>query len=554
MYKKNAKRILSTILTIILVASVFSGCAQKKDDASTGKESSKQTEKTNDQSKETTNFNETGLPIVNKPMKFVAVSKLIPGYEEDYSNCEHMKRWEKETNVQIEWKSYARDSWDEQKTLLISSGDLPDMFAGGNPLDDNDIMNWSLQKIIIPLKELSKKYAPRFMSVMNDSPDVMTSMLSPDGEFYTFPTHYDIDFGRRDAVLYFNKKWFEETSYAKSIVNEKLFDRVDYSFTTDDFYNLLLEIKQKHPDSIPLTSPKENLFGLYHAFGIEDNSNRIIVKDGKVVFTPTTNEWKEATKYINKLYKAKLLDGEIFTHEWDVYRAKVMQVPFNVGAAYMWTGAIGAPNDDMESEQYNNWVAVPPLVGPDGKQIMYKNPDGVKQRGSMAITTKCKNPEVLVRWQDYLYGEDNSYENSYGEWEKKITKNKEGRIDMLSNASIENTSYGRTINTMFLTTKEMNNKINFNDLIQMTIDVGMTMARPYQTDVAYPQLVFSSEDQNRITEIKTEIFDYVKQMQAKWCIEGGIDKDWEGFKEQLDKLGLKEYLEIYNRNLKRAQQ
>lgn len=61
---------------------------------------------------------------------------------------------EKDTNVKINWQ-YAGDAdWSEQESLLLASGDLPDVFFGDNALKDNDIATLPLTLRSFPLEAM----------------------------------------------------------------------------------------------------------------------------------------------------------------------------------------------------------------------------------------------------------------------------------------------------------------------------------------------------------------------------------------------------------------
>jgi len=38
---------------------------------------------------------------------------------------------------------------------------------------------------------------------------------------------------------------------------------------------------------------------------------------------------------------------------------------------------------------------------------------------------------------------------------------------------------------------------------------------------------------------------YVREMTAKWIVDGGVDEDWEGYITQLGKLNLDEMMNLY---------
>ncbi len=86
----------------------------------------------------------------------------------DFEENAMFQQMEADTNVKINWQ-YAGDAdWAEQKSLLLASGDLPDVFFGSNSLKDMDIA--TNQDLFIPLEEYVEKYCPNIQAAWEASP------------------------------------------------------------------------------------------------------------------------------------------------------------------------------------------------------------------------------------------------------------------------------------------------------------------------------------------------------------------------------------------------
>ncbi len=508
-------------------------------------------------------MNETGLPIVNEPvtLKFAAAQADIfkPGFE----GIEMLERWEKETGITIEWDTYPAASWGERKSQIIASGELPDVFAGGGAvgqqtLTEQEVLAWAKQGIIIPLGDLIDKYMPRFKQILEENPVYKENIMSPDGNVYSFPATADIDFGQKGALLYINRKWLEETGRTLPVKGEKHYNYLDHKFTTDEFYELLKDFKRIHPEGIPFSAvrdgqPLGGLFDMYGAFGQKDDTNRLIVQNDNVIFTADKEPWKEATKYFHKLYSEGLMDPEYFTQDYATYLAKVAKKPLVVGVSLMWTNHQAEP--DITSADYRNWLLTAPLVGKDGQQNWNLRAKG-SGIGGFVITATNPHPEISARFQDYLYEEENSYQLSMGPLGRNTEKGADGMITMnnMPEGMSDAEWRGQNLNTMFITTPAMNSKVIWSDLVQMTIDQGAFIKKYSLADKItrmYPRIQFNAEDSEKLATLKTDILEYVTEMQAKWITEGTIDQDWDDYLKKLDQIGLAEYLEIMQRNLNR---
>jgi len=71
----------------------------------------------------------------------------------------------------------------------------------------------------------------------------------------------------------------------------------------------------------------------------------------------------------------------------------------------------------------------------------------------------------------------------------------------------------------------------------------------YTPKEIWGSFVYSTEDNDRLSVLQTDIDTYVKDMTAKFITgDVGFDK-WEEYKAKIDGMGLKEYTEITQRAL-----
>ena len=482
----------------------------------------------------------TDLPIVTEPVTLKFVGIRDAGFEDGFANVPAVARWQEETGITIEWTTYTSEQWASQKNLIIASNDLPDAFAGGNPIDA-DLTQWAADGVLVPLRELSEEYMPRFHQIMEQHPEYLKSFVDSEGEFYAFPMHYDIDFGSRNRVLYFSKSVVEQVADLTYTTNE-YFDTVDGSYTTDEFYELLKAIKE-NTDAIPFSVDYINALGfVYWAFGCNESDNLIYVEDGQVKTFVDEESWVEATQYLHKLYDEKLLDQELATQSWDTYRAKLMEEG-KIGTTLMWSGLIAVDDfTDMDDPRYADWAGVVPLIGPDGTQQYQKGASGVAAKGSFAICATSENVELCCRFMDYLYNEDNSYQLSYGDYGSGLIPEDDGTITQNFEDSGQS---GLFLNTMFITTSEMNSRINYAPATAMAIEVGALLAKPFHQNWTFPSMSISSEYAERIAELQTDLTEYYARKRAEFILEGGAAEGVEEMVDTLYDIGLAEYIEIY---------
>lgn len=550
--KKNM-RFFITLLAFLLIGAMLAGCG-----TSTAPGIDKTTQP---ESEQEIVFSKTGLPIVSAPVTYRLAGIKSSGFNiDDFSELEIIQRYERETNVHFQYETYEGAAWETQKQIIAASKDLPDAFGMGNPLTHQDSLNFGAQGILIPLKQLAEEYAPRFKRIMTQYPAYFKSFLTPEGDFYAFPTHYDIDFGNRLLINHVNKEWLMEVrpeyqyKPGKTIAGYA-FEYLDENITIDEYYSILKDMQRLHPDGIMQTSGYIPSFHhIYNAYGILEIVNeyeRVYIEDGKVIFSAMEEGWKNATKFAHTLYREGLYDQEIYTQNNDIWHAKIRAEEPIVGFSMMWTALEAVPGElDHGDFRFKNFVPVKPLVGPEGKQQWAKSADGVNVPASFAITNRAKNPEILVRYQDYLYDELNSLESSYGMWGVGLIDNGDGTYSQKYGAAPTPTE--KMPNTMFITTKEMNSKVIFDVPTALPQDVSKHCVKPFQNpDATYPMFLFSEEDTRKIAQLKTDLNKYITQKQAEYVVNGGIEEDWERFKGELEKIGVNEYVKIMQDNYER---
>ncbi|UUZ85262.1 hypothetical protein LJK88_17845 [Paenibacillus sp. P26] len=61
----------------------------------------------------------------------------------------------------------------------------------------------------------------------------------------------------------------------------------------------------------------------------------------------------------------------------------------------------------------------------------------------------------------------------------------------------------------------------------------------------FPNLYFSAEESDARTRYLTDIDAYVKKMQAKWLMQGGIDQEWDDYVKKLKEMNLDKLVKVY---------
>lgn len=74
---------------------------------------------------------------------------------------------------------------------------------------------------------------------------------------------------------------------------------------------------------------------------------------------------------------------------------------------------------------------------------------------------------------------------------------------------------------------------------------------PYMEEENYPSIFFEPEELDKINRIEPELIKYVNTQRGKFIVDGGVDEQWDSYVKNLDKMGLNELMEIYQKGLDR---
>lgn len=529
------KKAMSITLCLALATTIaLTGCSNENGGSKTENNSTAQV------------VNKDGLPIVNEKvtLKMVAPkAQLAP----EYGEMEIFKRLEQSTNVGIEWTNIPDTDYAEKKNLLLASGDLPDAFYGAG-FTDYELVTYGEDGTIIPLEKLIAEYAPNLSKLMDQRPDLKAAITAPDGHIYGLPTWEENELGINPFFHVINTAWLTKLG-------------LKFPQTLDEYTDALVAFKTEDPngngiaDEIPLSFMHMgwcmDIAGLFGAFGMPDNLEHRIVRDGEVIFTAIQPEYKEALKYFNeKWYKQGLIDPESFTQEAPQYLAKG-KTPDETLGSYVWWEI----EEVVGSDRGKDYALVPPLTGPTGLKTIGRGNGGGPGRGTFVITKENKSPEVTMRWIDQQY---EPYMAAQIHW---------GPIDVI----YEKAANGKLVNLPLPEGKSMGEyrqqvapngagvitKEDYQTIVDMEPRAKQRkedLEKYYEPDMEaenYPSIFFLPEELEVINRIEPELIKYVNTQRAKFLVDGNIDKEWDSYVKQVREMGLDELMDLYQKGLER---
>jgi putative aldouronate transport system substrate-binding protein len=482
---------------------------------------------------EASSYNKEGLPIVNEPVTLKVLTVRWGSMGDTFTQNQWLKDLEKNTNVKIEWQVMSSNDWAEQKSILLASGTLPDIILGNQTFGDSDIVN--NLSFFRPLDDYIEKNMPNLKAAMEETPELKKISTFPDGKIYSLPTRLPSrPKSSRQPVI--NKTWLDKLG-------------LKTPETIDELYNVLKAFKEQDPngngkkDEIPFIEIGNDLIS---PFGIADlNNNNMIIKDGKAIYFPVSEAFKEGLKWENKLYAEGLLDKEVFTQD-DTMRSAKFQNPDApiVGFTYQWTP------DAVFGKWSDQYVTIPPIAGPDGKRYTIGNPIGMSlNRNELLITTSSKYPEVAARWADQFYTNEASIQNFWGAIGTVIKKNDDSTYTLMdppAGTSADAWYWDQSLRDFGpkYVSPSFEQKIVLNpesgDGLKLQLD---KLGSEYVTE-PFPNVMYTSDEFEELPTLTTDIDGYVNTMRAQFISKGGIDEGWDDYVKQLNKMGLEKLVKI----------
>ncbi|HEY0827856.1 MAG TPA: extracellular solute-binding protein [Bacilli bacterium] len=310
----------------------------------------------------------------------------------------------------------------EKINIMIATGDLPDLITLG--LHDPAVDKLIKSGLVYSLDELMDTYSPEFRKeIPQDVYDASKSEI--DQKLYGMPGGYLPDWllKAKDGI----------GAYTYSVRKDIYAELGKPDMTTpDSFYETLKAFKEKYPmingrPSIPLaigdntqleTSPP--IYSLMHSFGVKDH---YVQPDGKVTVKFKNPQYKEFAKYMNKLYREKLIDAEAFVKGETQIQEDLRSNVF-ASAAYFWylDGANAALD---QAKPDSHFVSIAPLQAVED----VKFPGLARLGGQITLVSKkSKNPEAAIKFLRYMFSKDGNLLMLYGHEGEDYSINAEGKI------------------------------------------------------------------------------------------------------------------------------
>ena len=466
----------------------------------------------------------------------------------------NFQRIEEETGVKIEWEYIPATAWDEQKSLILASGDLPDIFFGAKAMKTSDIM--ANVEYFLPLQDLIAEYGQNIQAMWEAVPNTKIANTYPDGNIYSIG-HTMVSRPATEAAIYINKVWLDNLGLAMPTTVDELTE-VLRAFRDQDANG-----NGDPNDEIPMIGRSlTSKYGPAAMRGYFQADNCIeydlaVGEDGRITYLPVTENYKAWVQWVHTLISEGLLNSDVVTI--DSTRYKALQANDEVALCGVLTGYTHS-NAGKWMDEYE---VLDIAEGPYGKAYVAANKanmlSGISGWASVSVTESCKEPEAAMKWINAFYDSLNGLQGYWGPMGEAIQDDGDGTYSFIMDEakdaergykSYDNWYWGLGDGAPGYISAEVEAamEVSPNDVLKLYAD-EIYADNIRDESYIYPPVILERKLNDKAAEIETDMEKMTKEMTAKWCVEGGVEAEWDNYVAEMHKMGLDEYIEIYQNKL-----
>lgn len=450
------------------------------------------------------------------------------------SDAPSLQQTEKVTGVKIDLQSVPQSDYDTKKNTLLATNRIPDVMA----VNFSDVQKYASSGMFLDITPYMDKL-PNFKKALENYPEINRVMV--DGKLYGFP---NLD----RTIMYYGQLPLIRADILKEL-------NLPMPTSFEELYQTLKKMKQVYPNTFPWTMRNQitgNIGYLGYAFGT-GYSIYYEPETDKYQYGPLYPEFKNMLAYFKKLYDEKLLDPNYATNS-----AQQWQESLSSGKSmFMYDNNIFGVNFNTALRQRNPnayFEMIPVLKNDDGRKRNYMYQFG-HLSSFMAISSKVKNPEKVVKFFDWLYSEEGADITNYGIPGEHFTRTKEGvkmnpelveqfkdkqepTWALLTYLGTGIQGFGVYVDeTVFTDTSP--DMVKWGELVKKQADQGIIVAPP----VTPP---FTAEETDKLKQIQTKTNTIAAQNLDKFIMGDRPLNTYDNFVKELIDSGARDIEKIYN--------
>ena len=534
--QSSLKRVAAMGMAVAMVGATMAGCGGA---ASSTSEPASTADSTSTAASDSATTEENDKPYAGTTLTWY--SKLNANVSDNYTNAGETpwaKYVEERTGIHIEYQHPTQGSENEEFAVMVASGEYPDIiehtwttYSGGPGAAIND-------GVIISLNDYMDQ-APNLSKLLAEHPDVDKMIKSSSGDYYAFPFLRGLETP--------NKTEFSAgLTYRADSLAELGFTEVP---ETIDEWEAVLKAAKEAGFSKPFTTRKEWVKDVWSpAF---DNWGDFYVDDGVVKNGLVEDSRKEFIQRMADWYQEGLLDND-----WMQADKKSTQTDFVSGNCILGYAPFGQglgnytkammDADPNFKEEYIQAAA--PVTSTKGQNAKFSKMNNVYDKSgvSAAISSQCKNIDAAMWLLDWLYSDEGmicynygiegvSYEmvNGVPTYTDVIMNNPDGMTVAQALAAYTCASTSRAGVQAEGYIEQYYAQDNQKKALELSMETDMG-------EHMMPPCSVAEEDQDRYTEIMSQVKTLSDEMEASFICGTTSMADWDKYQQQLKDAGIDE--------------
>ena len=487
-------------------------------------------------------------------VKLTAIMTKHP-LTQEFSKMKWLQDAEDRAGVDIEWQEVTAD-WDQKKGTLLASGDIPDLIIGPNSITDADFAQF--QGLFQDLSGLIKD-APNVQAMFDAKPETKVIATQTDGKIYGLPKY--------------QRFWPETTT--RQYINQQWLDKLGLKMPTnwDELYDVLVAFKEKDAngngdpnDEIPMDFAPTGTVALgafmptvmlgSEGITLTDNSGLgYFLEDGVVKNFFTDERYKTLVTFLNKCYKAGLINPEVFTQDYTKFQSVARGNGDTAAVGFTWGWEVTDRFGNTLSPQYTSMS--PLKVSANSTETLSWDYDFNALNYGMnmvQMSAKSKNKEAAMKFINELYDPQVSMQVLFGSLGTNISDNGDGSFSILppADSAMDPGTWKWT------SSWADNGPMYIADSLKLTLGTDMQsvgkQTEPLQAALSaidkendvLPSmfLKYSTADNSMMGLNNTNLMSLALAKWSQWITNGGIDAEWDDYVKNIEKTGVSKNIEI----------
>lgn len=475
-------------------------------------------------------------PLVDEPTTLTYWQAWPPFLNEisEPKDAAMFQKLEEITGVHLDITAVSTENDANDFMLRCASGDLTDLIQKGSTHYTGGGAKAIEDEILVDMLPLLEEYSVNYWNIMNSDPNIYKNVVNDEGQVPTLIGMY-MDYYYTDQGFWIRQDILDDVNKEVPKTLSELED-VLQAFKDHGLTDPLVVLSQGNCDL------------LARAY---DAANKMV--DGKLVYADGTDNYKDMLKKMHEFYQKGYINVDFVT-----YNESDTKPPQDVVLGDM----AGIFNEDVASiagyylMSTNEKFELAPLG-----QIRLNEGDklntgflGVKaaDKYSLSMSTQCSDPELAIKYMDYLFSDEGFMLANYGiEGETYTMVDGEPQFTDLILANPQGFDWqlcqSLYINPGFPCLTDLAaQELTYNEAQKAAVPTWVDAYDSADETMPNTQwLSYTTEESNRRADLQTDLETYQEEMRLKFITgQADIDAEWDTYCDTLESMGFYELMEI----------